>query len=123
MSGFGAGVAFQAAVIMVSYYFEKYRAIATGIVMCGSALGGFAVSITLTHVLDHFGRANTFRFQAGFMACSLLCVLAFRMPPMTEIQVDNDDDAMAAAANPYMSTVSLGKVDDTRRRFPSCKSM
>lgn len=113
--GFGLSLAFSPAIIIVSYYFDKYRAIATGIVLCGSAFGGVFVSYSFLHFLEHYGRANTFRLQAGLVTFSMLFVFVFRMPEMTEIEVQNETDAMAAAANPYMSTVSLGRVIEMKR--------
>jgi hypothetical protein len=43
-SGFGFGLIYLPAIVSVSMYFEKKRAFATGIAVCGSGLGTFIMS-------------------------------------------------------------------------------
>lgn len=40
-TGFGFGLIYLPSVISVSYYFEKKRALATGIAVCGAGAGCF----------------------------------------------------------------------------------
>ena len=40
-SGFGFGLMYLPAIVMVGFYFEKRRAFATGVAVCGSGIGGF----------------------------------------------------------------------------------
>ena len=42
MGGFGFGMVYLPSVVSVGYYFEKKRALATGIAVCGSGVGCFA---------------------------------------------------------------------------------
>ena len=41
MGGFGFGMVYLPSVVCVGYYFEKRRALATGIAVCGSGVGCF----------------------------------------------------------------------------------
>ena len=41
VSGFGFGLMYLPAIVMVGFYFEKRRALATGVAVCGSGIGGF----------------------------------------------------------------------------------
>ena len=43
------------AVVAVGYYFEKRRALATGISVCGSGVGTFLLAPLATLLLDEFG--------------------------------------------------------------------
>ena len=42
--GFGFGLIYLPAIVSVSMYFEKKRAFATGIAVCGSGLGTFIMA-------------------------------------------------------------------------------
>ena len=54
-TGLGFGLIYLPAIVCVSMYFEKHRALATGIAVCGSGIGTF-VWAPLTQVLiDSFG--------------------------------------------------------------------
>ena len=41
IGGFGLGLIYLPAVVAVGYYFEKRRALATGISVCGSGVGEY----------------------------------------------------------------------------------
>lgn len=41
ISGLGLSLCFNSAIIAVTYYFERRRALATGIAVCGSGIGTF----------------------------------------------------------------------------------
>ena len=42
IGGFGLGLCYLPSVVCCGYYFEKRRALATGIAVCGSGVGCFA---------------------------------------------------------------------------------
>ena len=44
LTGFGFGLIYLPAIVSVSMYFEKKRAFATGIAVCGSGLGTFIMA-------------------------------------------------------------------------------
>ena len=48
-TGVGFGLMYLPSIVMVGYYFDKRRALATGIAVCGSGIGSF-VFAPLTEV-------------------------------------------------------------------------
>ena len=53
-AGFGFGLVYLPSVISVSYYFEKRRALATGIGVCGAGVGCFVFAPVAGLLLDNF---------------------------------------------------------------------
>lgn len=52
--GFGFGMMFLPSVVGVGYYFEKKRAIATGIAVCGTGIGTFCLAPVGKILLQNF---------------------------------------------------------------------
>lgn len=105
MGGIGTGMAFTPALIVISLYFERYRAIATGIVYCGSSLGALSLAYTFQSILDAYGRSFTHRLQAALMAIACVCVFSFRLPDMVELTID--EDVMDVRTSSKQSSLSL----------------
>ncbi|XP_041978580.1 uncharacterized protein LOC121732695 [Aricia agestis] len=83
MAGFGLSLCYVAAVVIVAYYFEKKRSLATGISVCGSGIGTF-IFAPLTYVLlDEYGWRGTTLILAGFFLNMAVCGLLFRDLPWT----------------------------------------
>lgn len=75
---------YQPSIIILGFYFEKYRAIATGIAMCGSSLGTVCMSPLFTYLMDNHGWQFTFKVQAGLLSICGVCALAFcSLDPVT----------------------------------------
>ena len=55
MGGFGLGCIYLPAVVACGYYFEKKRALATGIAVCGSGVGCFVFAPFANYLLDLYG--------------------------------------------------------------------
>jgi predicted MFS family arabinose efflux permease len=53
------------AVIAVGFYFEKWRALATGIAVCGSGIGTFLMAPLSTALIEAFGWRGALLIQAG----------------------------------------------------------
>ena len=69
--GIGAGLIYVPAVITTGFYFEKWRALATGISVCGSGIGAFMLSPISTILIEKFGWRGAMIFQAGKAAADL----------------------------------------------------
>ncbi|XP_053608042.1 uncharacterized protein LOC128673901 [Plodia interpunctella] len=83
MAGFGLSLCYVAAVVIVAYYFEKKRSLATGISVCGSGIGTF-IFAPLTYVLlDEYGWRGTTLILAGLFLNIAVCGLLFRDLPWT----------------------------------------
>jgi MFS family permease len=55
------------AIVMVGYYFDKRRALATGIAVCGSGIGTVILSPVGSGLLSQFGWGGTHIILAGFI--------------------------------------------------------
>ncbi|CAH0750659.1 unnamed protein product [Diatraea saccharalis] len=83
MAGFGLSLCYVAAVVIVAYYFDKKRSLATGISVCGSGIGTF-IFAPLTYVLlDEYGWRGTTLILAGLFLNIAVCGLLFRDLPWT----------------------------------------
>ncbi|CAH0723088.1 unnamed protein product, partial [Brenthis ino] len=83
MAGFGLSLCYVAAVVIVAYYFDKKRSLATGISVCGSGIGTF-IFAPLTYVLlDEYGWRGTTLILAGFFLNMAVCGMLFRDLPWT----------------------------------------
>lgn len=63
--GIGAGLIYVPAVITTGFYFEKWRALATGISVCGSGIGAFVLSPISTLLIEKRGWREAILYQAG----------------------------------------------------------
>jgi predicted MFS family arabinose efflux permease len=67
---------------IVSHYFDKWRVLANGIMMCGGGSGNFAMAYIMTVSIEHFGWRGSMFILAGIYLN--LCVVGFliRKPPV-----------------------------------------
>lgn len=83
MAGFGLSLCYVAAVVIVAYYFEKKRSLATGISVCGSGIGTFVFAPLTYLLLDEYGWRGTTLILAGLFLNMAVCGLLFRDLPWT----------------------------------------
>jgi len=60
------------AVIAVGFYFERKRALATGIAVCGSGIGTFVFAPLITYLVEHVGWQSSLYVQSAII---LTCVI------------------------------------------------
>lgn len=87
MGGLGFGFIYVPAVIAVGFYFERWRALATGIAVCGAGIGGITLPPILTLVLNQVGWRQTFRVMSGLSLGCTLCGLLFR--PIKPVRISS----------------------------------
>lgn len=63
LGGIGLGLVYVPAVVAVGFYFEKRRALATGIAVCGSGIGTFILAPFTTWLLSNYGWRGTLLIQ------------------------------------------------------------
>ena len=51
----GFGLMYLPSIVIVGYYFDKKRALATGIATCGSGIGGFVAAPLCTALINNYG--------------------------------------------------------------------
>jgi len=73
LTGLGFGLIYLPAIVSVSIYFEKKRAFATGIAVCGSGLGTFIMAPVTKGLITGFG------WQGAMLvtSCLILCCIIF----------------------------------------------
>ncbi|XP_053408557.1 monocarboxylate transporter 14-like isoform X1 [Mercenaria mercenaria] len=73
LGGFGFGMIYLPSIVSVGYYFERKRAIATGIAVCGSGVGTFIFAPLTKFLLDEFDWKNALFILAGIVFNGCLC--------------------------------------------------
>ena len=89
----GFGLIYLPAIVSVSMYFEKKRAFATGIAVCGSGLGTFLMAPLVHELIDRHGWEKAIVITGAIV---LLCVLLgalLRPIPSDDSTVDSGVDA------------------------------
>lgn len=80
LGGLGFGLIYLPAIVSVGFYFEKKRAIATGIAVSGSGIGTFIFSPANAAILDAFDWKYMLMIHAGIILNG--CVFAMLMRPL-----------------------------------------
>lgn len=89
--GIAFGMLYTAAIISVGYYFERYRALATGIASCGSSFGGLCMSPLFAYVTNTKSWDFTMRIQSILMFVSLVGAMTMRpLKPTTKVPLTPD---------------------------------
>lgn len=91
VGGMGAGMIFSPSIIIIGYYFDKFRALATGIAVCGSAAGTLVMSRVFALLLDDKGWQWTMRFQAGLLLTAGVVALLFSEVEPTLVEVNSEE--------------------------------
>lgn len=83
--GLGFGMLYVAAVIVLGFYFERWRSLATGISLCGAGMGCTILPPALTTILNYCGWRFTFVIKGVILLICGLCSLTFKpLKPMLE---------------------------------------
>jgi len=110
IGGIGFGLVYVPAVIAVGFYFEKKRALATGIAVCGSGIGTFVVAPLTGWLLEEYGWKGTILIHAGMILnCSIFGAM-FRPLEAKKCRTNRnsvalDDNCELAAVTPLMVRV------------------
>lgn len=64
-TGMGFGLMYLPAIVMVGFYFEKRRAFATGVAVCGSGIGGFVFAPMMEFFVKKYGWKSATYVTAG----------------------------------------------------------
>ncbi|OQV25729.1 putative Monocarboxylate transporter 12 [Hypsibius exemplaris] len=67
LGGIGFGLIYSPAILCVCYYFDKRRAMAVGICVCGSGVGAFLFPPLVTLIIDHFAWQGSMLILAGLV--------------------------------------------------------
>ncbi|XP_046745469.1 monocarboxylate transporter 12-like isoform X2 [Diprion similis] len=82
LGGIGAGLIYVPAVISAGFYFERWRALATGIAVCGSGIGAFILAPITKILINHYGWRGALLIQAGMLLnCAVFGALLRPLAP------------------------------------------
>lgn len=76
--GFGTSLSYMQGVVIVSRYFSSRRALATGIVFCGSSVGTIVMAPVYNLLTQHLGWRSALRVLSGIVSTTVLCGLTYR---------------------------------------------
>lgn len=74
----GFGLIYLPSIVSVGYYFEKRRALATGIAVCGSGIGTFIFAPLSQYLLREFDWKNAMFILAGIVLHGTVCGMLMR---------------------------------------------
>ncbi|CAG2163567.1 unnamed protein product [Oppiella nova] len=87
LGGIGFGFIFLPAIVIVGFYFEKRRAFATGVAVCGSGIGAFVLAPVTQLLVELFGWRGCVLILAGItLNCAVFSSL-FR--PVEDTRYEN----------------------------------
>lgn len=78
VSGIGFGFIYVPSIITIGFYFERWRALATGIAVCGSGIGTFAFAPLSEILITHLGWRGALLFQGGLVLSCFIFGMLFR---------------------------------------------
>lgn len=120
-SGLGGGLIYAPCTALVSFYFEKRRAFANGIMLSGSGLGSFGFSFFYRYIIDRFGLHGAMMLISGILFNSCVAGALIRQPSQlieSKRVKDIEVEAEIEKLSPQLSDISLRKRNKTRQKKP-----
>ena len=110
LKGLGAGMIYMPSIIIVGYYFESKRSLATGIAVCGSGVGSIVVPPLANFALTYFESWTyvVILFGGMFLCCAIFGCL---MKPLesNEIPDQSEKDNNCAEENSISNDINNKK--------------
>ncbi|XP_068226998.1 monocarboxylate transporter 14-like isoform X2 [Palaemon carinicauda] len=117
IGGTGFGFIYVPAVIATGFYFEKRRALATGIAVCGSGIGTFIFAPLNSYLISTIGWRTACLVYAGISLSCAFFGLAFR--PLEPISIADD---LEPKGTPLLMRIKRAR-DEQLRQCASALSM
>ncbi|XP_005177096.1 monocarboxylate transporter 10 [Musca domestica] len=90
LGGIGFCMVYIPAVVIIGFYFEKWRALATGIAMCGSGVGTFVFAPLSNYLLKNYDWRTMLQVQGLIIVACAIIGIAFRpIQPLTLAVTEN----------------------------------
>ncbi|XP_023288004.1 monocarboxylate transporter 3 [Orussus abietinus] len=121
--GIAGGLIYVPAVITTGFYFERWRALATGIAVCGSGIGAFLLAPISDLLIKQFGWRGALLIQGGMLLNCAIFGAMFRplKPTRIKVKAQQPEDVGNETKTPLMgkgvSTTSLHVGQPIRHRF------
>ncbi|XP_022183256.1 monocarboxylate transporter 7-like isoform X1 [Myzus persicae] len=87
IGGIGFSMIYVSAVLIPGFYFDKWRALATGIAVCGSGIGTFVLAPLNALLVENYGWRVTIMVQAGLALSCAAAGILFRPLKPTIVEV------------------------------------
>ena len=91
IGGFGFGMIYLPAVVIVGYYFESKRSLATGIAVCGSGMGSLALPPLANYIMSYFASWTSVVLTFGLL-CLSCTGFGCLMKPLNLEEKKEDDE-------------------------------
>ncbi|XP_014227913.1 monocarboxylate transporter 9-like isoform X2 [Trichogramma pretiosum] len=113
MMGIGCGLSFPVTIYIVCEYFEKRRGFATGLCICGSAIGTIILPPLLQFLLNRLGHKFAVLILGGVLTSTIFCAFLFEPVEKHTKLVAFDDEESDESAK--AGKESAGLYDTSRR--------
>ncbi len=117
-SGVGLGLIYLPAIVSVTYYFEKRRAFATGLAVCGSGIGTFIFAPLTKILVEEYGWKGASLIFAGVLLNCAVCGAMFRPIDIStnldesESADEDDEHSIVLAQSAPAIDISNGGLQD-----------
>ncbi|CAF0934713.1 unnamed protein product [Adineta steineri] len=113
IGGIGMGLVYLPSIIMVGYYFEEKRAIATGIVTAGTGIGSIIFGPMSRILFDVFGWKIAVLILSAILLCCVICCIFMRpLQPIRKRRVLPSSDLVDD--NVFNDTTSSPLINETK---------
>jgi hypothetical protein len=109
IAGLGLGLCYVTAVVSIAYWFDKKRALATGLGACGTGVGTFVYAPMTQFFIEEYGWRGTVLLLAGTFFNMCVCGAVMRDPEWW-IQEQNKSARLAAGNKSTRGTSSCGSI-------------
>lgn len=86
VAGFGLSIGYVNSLVVVAYYFEKKRSMATGLAVCGSGIGTFLFAPFLEFLIDEYGWRGSFIILSAVTLNLVVCGALMRPLEFTPME-------------------------------------
>ncbi|KAI6173251.1 MFS domain-containing protein [Aphelenchoides besseyi] len=104
--GFGFGMMYCPAIMIVTMYFERLRSLATGITVCGAGVGTFVFSRIISYLIVRFNWRTVFLIYAGVVILCVPCGALYRPIAFEPIYEDEEDEKKKVKAVDQAPTIT-----------------
>ncbi|CAF0965157.1 unnamed protein product [Rotaria sp. Silwood1] len=114
IGGIGMGLVYLPSIVMVGYYFDKKRAIATGIVTAGTGIGSITFGPLSRFLFDQFGwKKGLLILSVILLGCVVCCGFMKPLKPVRKRRVLPDIE-LSTEANTANPTVTAPLLSDNK---------
>ncbi|XP_062620020.1 monocarboxylate transporter 12-like [Saccostrea cucullata] len=86
VAGFGLSIGYITSAVLVAYYFEKRRSLASGLSVCGSGIGTFVFAPLLEFLIEEYGWRGSFVILSAITLNLVVCGALMRPLEFTPLE-------------------------------------